>query len=139
MKAIRWLGAFRKGSASLLDSLIWELTQNERSEVAAEAIKQQSLIEQSRVGLLVKRSAIKKVFTGDCWSEYQGKTLVKNRNPKIASGLHKEIWCTPEYVGIVVKEWDHLKKQVRQPVRYIADRFKLQIYELKNGELRPIK
>ena len=138
MKAIRWLGAFRKESGSLIDSFIFELTQTQREEVAAEAIDKKSLIEQARVGLLVKRSAIVKVFSADCWSEYSNKKLYKTRNPRLATGDHREIWCRPDYVAIVVKDWDHLKKRVKQPVRYIADRFELPILELKKGGLRPV-
>lgn len=106
MKIVRWLGAF--GSHGTLgESLSFELTRPPSDEVCAEPVRGgRSLITHAKIGLLVKRQAVKKRFKADVWSVLDGAgRLVKTRKP--CSGTapgHQEAWCAPVYVALVVDE-----------------------------------
>lgn len=104
---IRWLGAFRKGNSNgLLDSLKWEISQADRSAVAAEQlVRGKSQIHHAKIGLLVKNRALLRKFSGDVWSEYDPITnkLIKTRHEHSAYSDHTECFVRPDYCGIVVK------------------------------------
>jgi hypothetical protein len=104
---IRWLGAFRKSNSNgLLDSLVWETSQNDRTALAAERlVKGKSRIHGSKIGLLVKNRSLLRKFSGDVWSEYDPDTgkLIKTRHEHSAYSSHTECFVRPDYCGIVVK------------------------------------
>ncbi len=130
---IRWLGAFGK-NGSLQDSIQFEL--NRDSEVAAELLKNKSLISHARIGLLVKNSAVVKKFDGDCWSVREDGGLVKSRNPKTARSQHKEVWAKPNYIGLVVKS--RITKSAFKEIKYIASIYNLDLFKFKSGDLKKI-
>ena len=102
MRAVRWLGAFRK-EGSLHSSLKWELQDNSR-EVAAEVLIDNQSHIHACVGLEVSPKAVRKVFCGDVWSENTrgGNSLRMTRSPNNWSG-HTEAFCKPTFTAIVVK------------------------------------
>ena len=69
--AIRFLGAFRRGSLSLEDSLAYELGKGAHEERAAMALRGNypDLRVMRGVGLLFPKTSVTRVFSGDCWSE----------------------------------------------------------------------
>ena len=101
---IRWLGAFGK-SNSFSESLEWELSQKEKSAVAAEKLaKGKSFISHARVGLLFKNRAILRRYSSDVYSKYTDKgTLVTTRKEGVATSDHTECFVRPDYCAIVVK------------------------------------
>jgi len=140
MKVVRWLGAFKKES-NLYSSLKWELEQKERFELAAEPLVNGiSAIHHSKIGLLVKRTAILKVFKGDCFSVKVGDTgkLKKTRNPRSAYSEHREAWVKPYYVGIVIQGWGYLRPHVKKTLLWFAETYSLKILILKKGRLLPL-
>ena len=130
MKVVRWLGAFGRGE-SIHAALLWELTQTERCELAAEPCLPNESGIRSRVGLLVKRSAVVKRFNGDCWSIVEGASLKKTRNPR-CSPWHREVWVRPEYTAIVCKDWHTLSSQVRRTVAWFARAHRLPVLSFEN-------
>jgi hypothetical protein len=137
MKVVRWLGAYRK-NGSLASSLQWELNSNSRECAAEPLVDGKSAIYHAKIGLLVRRTAIIKVFHGDCWSLVDGGKLRKNRNPRWST-RHREAWVRPDYIAIVVKDWGHLRGSARKTLEYFGDIYGLPILRLKKGELVPIK
>jgi len=143
MKLVRWLGAFRDDGHSFEESLVWELTQTERLEVAAEPIRrgEGSSIRGVRVGLLVRSRALVKAFRGDCWSEEAaGGRLFKTRNPR-HGGPHLESWVRPDFAGIVIKgNPRRFPRWLRRTIARVAARFGLPIYQLDwDGNLREVR
>lgn len=106
MKVVRWIGAFAK-RGTLAESLSYEFSRPATDEVCAERYCGRSVIEHARVGLLVKRTAVVKRFTGDCYSvaDETGR-LHKTRNPRHAGSHHTEVWCNPVYVAVVLDEFN---------------------------------
>jgi len=139
MKAIRWLGAFRKSSKSLNESLVYELSRPATDEVAAEPLDDEPSVVAAKVGLLIEKGAIKKVFNGDCWSEYgDDGRLYKTRNPRRAWSNHREVWASPQYTGIVLKGKD-LPKRTTKTIIWVSEQYGLPIYKLdKKGEMKQI-
>lgn len=126
---VRWLGAFGKGS-DLATSLSWELTQDR--EVAAEHISSgNGKIRHARVGLLVDKRAVIRVFPGDVWS-VAGEDG-KLRATRYASGYalrrrHHEAFCCPVYRAIVIKDHpDRIKPAIMATVRSASASFALPI------------
>ena len=117
MKVIRWLGAYGRGS-SLRAALHWEFTQQERKELAAEPLlnkfDQESQID-CKVGLLVKRSAIKKIYRGDVFSKVDSSNgCLKKTRHHLESTYHGEAFVAPCYVAIVVKGWLEISESTRR-------------------------
>lgn len=127
MRVVRWLQAFRK-ETTLHASLRYEL-QNSYFEVAAEPMRQAcSGISGPRVGLLVRRSAITRVFSGDVWSKWEpGGKLAPTR--KACETTWGECFCRPEFVGIVCKNWNGLTRKDRSTVRYFARKYSLPVFQ----------
>lgn len=126
---VRWLGAFGKGS-DLAASLSWELTQNR--EVAAEHITSgNGKIRHARVGLLVDKRAVIRVFPGDVWSVAgeDGKLRATRYASGYAlTGRHSEAFCRPVYRAIVIKDHpDRIKPVVMNAVRGASEGFSLPI------------
>lgn len=140
MKVVRWLGSYGKAN-SLHASLQWELGQSVRQELAAEPIEGcTSGIPQSKIGLLAARTAVIKIFNGDCWSilvpfpsaedgDLAGASLKKTRNPR-CSTLHREAWIRPEYRAIVVKGWNNIRPSTQKTLRWFAEMYHLPILDM---------
>lgn len=134
---VRWLGAFRKGSYTLSESIDYELSQADLKESACEKFKGESQIGFARVGLLCNPENIIKSFKGDCWSEYDGNSLRKTRNPKTAKSKHLESWVTGLncFTGIVLKvPVEQFKKHVQEEIIASAKMHNLPVYVLKEGK-----
>ena len=136
---VRWLGAFRKGSSSLAESISFEISR--KTESACERFRNKSQVRGARVGLLCDPEYVVKNFTGDCWSEYRKDgSLKKERNPRHAGAqsLHKESWVKPGcFRGIVLKvPLDNLKKNVQEDIRAATKQHNLPVYLLKEGSKR---
>lgn len=81
--AIRFLGAFRRGSLSLEDSLAYELGEGALKERAAMALRWNypDLRVMRGIGLLFPKTSVTRVFSNDCWSEISSSgTLYPTRN-----------------------------------------------------------
>ena len=143
MRYVRWLGAYRKGAASVEEAARWETTQQER-EVAVEPLQRgwsAVLDENSRVEIglevCVETSRFVAGFYTDCWSEVQQSTgrLVCYRKPderrewafakklaKVKNGVdhhHAEAWfAEPRYKAVVV--YGGATKQVRRRASQLA-------------------
>ena len=119
---VRWLGAYGKGP-SLVDSLRFELTRPKTDEVAAEPIDNRNGLKFVSIGLVVKRRAVRRVYSGDvfsqpcnrlglpCLQDENGfcdetcpgcRQLRTTRKPKHGS-LHGEAICNPDYCAIAVR------------------------------------
>lgn len=133
---IRWLGAFGK-NGSLSESVAFEMSRS--TDVACERLqKGRSLIDHSRVGLLVDPTAVYKRFDGDVWSEYSPSgDLAPTRKAYEAQSHHKEAFAKPVYTGIVIKNGSlaTLKYEARAEVVKSARAFNLPIYKLVKGTL----
>jgi len=142
---VRWLGAFRKNSGSLHESLSFELSRSSSDEVATEPLARNmkrnikiSYID-ARVGLVVKTSAIIKVFKGDCWSEYNedGK-LKKTKKPNSKS--HWETWAHPIYVGIIVKDFASMTAKHQKTIMWFCDVYHLPVLNFRfDGKIKEVK
>lgn len=136
---VRWLGAFRKGAGNLHDSLLAELTGQVGFELAAEPLQHGKSFVPGNVGLLAKRSALVKKFTGDVWSErHPAGNLEKTRRPAQAKSRHEEAWIRPDFAGIVVVDWGNLGGQTRKTVEYFAKRFEIPVFQLQKGKLKEV-
>ena len=134
--AIRWLGAFGKGS-SLVDSLRWELTQNFGGrEVAAEWVDSQTSHQRFRirrtVGLLVAKGAIIRRYPGDVWSVTSESGRLEVTRPSTSYG-HTECFCRPKFSAIVLtRPWGQLRAEVRAAIRTVAGETGLPVVYLEN-------
>jgi len=100
---IRWLGAYGKTEQGLIASLEFEFSRDYSDEVCAEYLTNSmpSAIKHSRVGILVKNSALIKKYSGDVWSvKDETGRLVETRKPV---GTHTEAWCFSDFIGVVVQ------------------------------------
>lgn len=134
---VRWLGAFRKGSSSLAESIEFEISR--KTESACERFRNKSQVRGARVGLLCDPEYVIKNFIGDYWSEYRKDgSLKKCRNPRHANSSHKESWVAAGcFRGIVLKvPLDNLKRNVQEDIRAAAKQHSLPVYVLKEGSKR---
>ena len=101
---IRWLGAFGK-VGTLKESLSWEVSQTDRTALAAEKLRKgKSAITHARVGLLVKNRAILRRYNSDVWSVYNKRGRLKaTRGEGQTESTHTECFVRPDYAAIVVK------------------------------------
>lgn len=135
---VRWLGAYG-ASASLADSLAWEITQRER-QVVAERVQRghywrmvtltggrvrevgeawgQGFIFHARVGLWIDGAAVIRAFPRDVWSRVdENGRLYATRS---GSPSHSEVFCHPGHVkAIIVK--DHPSTMKPDTLRAIRD------------------
>lgn len=131
---VRWLGAFGH-STSLSSSFEYELEICDR-EVAAEMIDLGNWcanIEHARVGLIMDRSAVHKVFPGDVWSvsSNRSRRLQTTQYGVRHSHSHTECFCDPSYAGIVVRgAWEDLSQAARTQILQASARYDLPIYTL---------
>jgi len=136
---IRWLGAFRKNreSRGLYSALCFEIKQIQRKHIAAEKLQHgRSFIQHAKVGLLVKNSAVVKKYSGDVWSEYNSNgTLRKTRRPDIAISNHTEVFCRPEYLGVVLKS-TKISQTALQAVSRFAAEYSCPVFYLNPGTRR---
>ena len=130
---VRWLGAFRKGSASLEDALRWELSRSAKA-VAAERLKdkQSAMSSHCKVGLIVKGSAVLRRFRSDVWSETnQAGNLVRTRPEYSTWSEHTECWVRQEFVGVIVRPG--VSSDALTTCRKIALEFDLPLLTLSTG------
>lgn len=97
---VRWMGAFRKGGASLEESLLFELG-SDKGQVAAEPIWRGKSHVRACVGLSLTRRSVVKMYHSDVWSMPRGGSLVATRDE--AYSKHGEAFCRREFDGIVIK------------------------------------
>ena len=137
---IRWLGAFRKTSG-LYDSLVYECFQNQRKHVAAEQLQHGvSEIKHARVGLLVKNSAVVHRYWSDVWSEYNDNgTLKKTRQQGKAWSTHREAFCRPEYLGVVLKDHKEITNTALQAVKRFCDQYDVPCFLLDKSTRRLVQ
>ncbi|OPZ79407.1 MAG: hypothetical protein BWY78_00081 [Alphaproteobacteria bacterium ADurb.Bin438] len=100
---IRWLGAYGKSEQGLIKSLEFEFSRDYSDEVCAEYLKNStpSAITHSRVGILVKNSAMIKKHSGDVWSIKDANGSLKATRKPV--GTHTEAWCFSDFIGVVVQ------------------------------------
>lgn len=124
--AIRWLGAFGRGS-SLADSLRWELTENFCGrEVAAEWIDPTSRHAREKefsirriVGLLVAKGAILRRFDGDVWSVASESGRLETTRQSVHT--HTECFCRPNFSAIVLtRPWGQIRAEIRRAIRTVS-------------------
>ena len=133
---VRWLGAFRKGDGNLLDSIRFEVSSQADRESACEQFKGVSEVH-ATVGLLVNPKNINKSFKGDCWSEYDGNSLKKTRNPRRARSKHNESWVSGKnsFQGIVLaRPLDNYKEFIQEQIKIAHEDLDLPVYFLKEGK-----
>ncbi len=108
---VRWLGAFGRGP-SFEAALRHELARPATEEVCAEPVGKHpggALIGHPKVGLIVARRALVRLWHGDVWSipdQNNPGRLRRTRRPTthyMGHMLHAEAWVHPVYVGIVVR------------------------------------
>ena len=139
---VRWLGAFKKESRNILDSVDYEM---HRSSVAAceHLQKKNKSYVWARVGLMIDKEGIIRKFDHDVWSipdRKNSESLVKTRDHAHGS-LHHEAWCKPGFVtGIVTKVgWWTLRPKTRKEITIAAEKYNLPIYFLSsNGVLKEV-
>lgn len=139
---VRWLGAFKKESRNILDSVDYEM---HRSSVAAceHLQKKNKSYVWARVGLMIAKEGIIRKFDHDVWSvpdRKDSESLVKTRDHAHGS-LHHEAWCKPGFVtGIVTKVgWWTLRPKTRKEITNAAEKYNLPIYFLSSkGVLKEV-
>ena len=139
---IRWLGAFRKDSISIDDSIDFEMTRT--SVAACEHLqkKNKSYI-WARVGLMIGKEGIIRRFDHDVWSvpdRNDRDSLMKTRD-HAHNSMHHEAWCKPGFVtGIVTKiGWWTLRPNTRKEITKAAEKYDLPIYFLNSkGVLKEV-
>ena len=139
---VRWLGAFKKESRNILDSVDYEM---HRSSVAAceHLQKKNKSYVWARVGLMIDKEGIIRKFDHDVWSipdRKNSESLVKTRDHAHGS-LHHEAWCKPGFVtGIVTKVgWWTLRPKTRKEITIAAEKYNLPIYFLSSkGVLKEV-
>ena len=139
---VRWLGAFKKESRSILDSIDFEM--NRTSVGACEHLqkKNQSYV-RANVGLMIAKEGIIRRFDHDVWSvpdRDDNESLVKTRDHAYGS-IHHEAWCKPGFVtGIVTKVgWWTLRPKTRKEITIAARKYNLPIYFLSSkGVLKEV-
>ncbi len=140
---IRWLGCYGK-KGSLTDALNYEF-ENAQKAVCAERLlkakgKKSGVPEHSRIGLLVKNSAVVRRFKEDVYSirNKQG-YLRKTRKDCGGFGSHTEVWVLPQYCGIVVRDkWASISRDAQKIVKDTANKYNLPVFVLANGQLNEI-
>ena len=139
---IRWLGAFKKESRNILDSIDFEMTRT--SVGACEHLqKKNTSYVRARVGLMIAKEGIIRRFDHDVWSvpdRNNHESLVKTRDHAHGS-LHHEAWCKPGFVtGIVTKiGWWTLRPNTRNEINKAAEKYNLPIYFLSSkGVLKEV-
>lgn len=139
---IRWLGAFKKESRNILDSIDFEMTRT--SVGACEHLqKKNTSYVRARVGLMIAKEGIIRRFDHDVWSipdRNDHESLVKTRDHAHGS-LHHEAWCKPGFVnGIVTKiGWWTLRPNTRKEITKAAEKYNLPIYFLSSkGVLKEV-
>ena len=153
---VRWMGAFRHKSSSLLESLVFEFNRN--TECACERISARnqgkSFIGHARVGLLFKSADISKTFEMDCWSEYDSNgKLYKTRSGKHNPNSHAEAWvkasaCPYAIVCKVDKPMYHetyrngfygLNKEIQAQIKaFVSQHPEVKVYNLKGMSLKEV-
>jgi len=132
---IRWLGAYGK-AGNLADSMDYEFRGLTR-EICAEAVGKhfQPAITHCKVGLVVKRSAVRRVAKGDVWSEVgQDGRLYPTRRPR---GKTREAFCLPVYVAIIYQR--QLSQENYQTVMTKAREYGLPVLRrLPDGQIKEI-
>ena len=139
---VRWLGAFKKESRNILDSVDYEM---HRSSVAAceHLQKKNKSYVWARVGLMIDKEGIIRRFDHDVWSvpdRKNSESLVKTRDHAHGS-LHHEAWCKPGFVtGIVTKVgWWTLRPNTRKEITKASEKYDLPIYFLSSkGVLKEV-
>ena len=139
---VRWLGAFKKESRNILDSVDYEM---HRSSVAAceHLQKKNKSYVWARVGLMIDKEGIIRKFDHDVWSvpdRKDSESLVKTRDHAYGS-KHHEAWCKPGFVtGIVTKVgWWTLRPKTRKDITKAAEKYSLPIYFLSSkGVLKEV-
>lgn len=128
---VRWLGAFKIESRSILDSIDFEMS---RSSVAAceHLQKKNKSYVWARVGLMIAKEGIIRRFDHDVWSvpdRKDSESLVKTRDHAHGS-LHHEAWCKPGFVtGIVTKVgWWTLRPKTRKEITIASEKYNLPVY-----------
>ena len=133
---VRWLGAYKK-NGSIGEAVAFEMQRS--TDVACEQLQRGvSMIQQSRLGLLVDPKAVYRRYDGDVYSLYSpsGK-LHPTRKGYEACSKHKESFAHPVYTGIVIKNGSlmTLSTEARDEVIKSARAFNLPIYRLVKGKL----
>ena len=139
---VRWLGAFKKESRNILDSVDYEM---HRSSVGAceHLQKKNKSYVWARVGLMIDKEGIIRKFDHDVWSvpdRKDSESLVKTRDHAHGS-LHHEAWCKPGFVtGIVTKVgWWTLRPKTRKEIAIAAKKYNLPVYFLSSkGVLKEV-
>ena len=139
---VRWLGAFKKESRNIIDSIDFEMS---RSSVAAceHLQKKNKSYVWARVGLMISKEGIIRRFDHDVWSvpdKDNHESLVKTRDHAHGS-LHHEAWCKPGFVtGIVTKVgWWTLRPKTRKEITIAARKYNLPVYFLSSkGVLKEV-
>ena len=139
---VRWLGAFKVESRSILESIDFEM--NRTSVAACEHLqKKNKSYVWARVGLMISKEGIIRRFDHDVWSvpdRDNHESLVKTRDHAHGS-LHHEAWCKPGFVtGIVTKVgWWTLRPKTRKEITIAAEKYNLPVYFLSSkGVLKEV-
>ncbi len=95
---IRWMGAYRGGSNSLVGSLTWEMAATRQVAAATTGPDGGSLARTTHimVGLLVRPEAILRYYVGDSWTESRGQQGRKLRP-------YRDNGWSPEFRGTVAE------------------------------------
>ncbi|RLE45637.1 hypothetical protein DRJ25_05350 [Candidatus Woesearchaeota archaeon] len=136
---VRWLGAFRKNreNRGLYSALCFEIESDHRKHVAAERLQRgRSFIKHAKVGLLIKNSAVVKKYAKDVFSEYnKNGTLKRTRHQDDAWSDHSEVFCRPEYLGVVLKS-TKISQTALQAVQKFAEKYDAPVFYLNPGTRR---
>ena len=139
---IRWLGAFKKESRNISDSIEFEMHRTSVGACEHLQKKNQSYV-RANVGLMIAKEGIIRRFDHDVWSvpdRDDNESLVKTRDHAYGS-KHHEAWCKPGFVtGIVTKiGWWTLRPRIRHSIEDAARKYNLPIYFLSSkGVLKEV-
>ena len=139
---VRWLGAFKKESRSILDSIDFEMSRTSVGACEHLQKKNKSYV-WARVGLMIAKEGIIRRFDHDVWSvpdRDDHESLVKTRDHAHGS-LHHDAWCKPGFVtGIVTKVgWWTLRPKTRKEITIAAEKYNLPVYFLSSkGVLKEV-
>ena len=128
---VRWMGAFGKNS-SLYGSLNYEMT-NTTIEVACEHLaKGKSSIKHARIGIIIPKSAILKMYQGDVWSIREGDKLKRTRRGSgYSDKKYHECFSSPlgsvKGCKIIITNVCNLKKETKREAYRIASKYNMEI------------
>lgn len=145
--AVRFAGAFRKSPAGVWASMEYEISGNcpERAAVVFRHNGGKEPEWLKGLGVLFEASSVRKVFSGDCWSEYKNSgELFATRNYKGNSQAGEQLYGYEEgfvkagekAIAIIVNETKIVNRDILQNIKSFACKNNLPIVDCNKKAIK---